>query len=304
MATRPDRVAWVDGEMGRWADITVPLMAQSMQRGTLVFDIFDVVGPAGARRGLGAREHVERFMGSAAAMGMELGFSYDELWSAVGQVAEIESDATYVRLCAWWGEETFALVPGTDRATVAVLAFAGSDLGSIATATEPARLTFAPTIKLPPRVLDPTVKVAASYTHGAVAALAAKRAGFDDVVFLDENGLVAESTVMSLVGVAESTLFAPTTDTVLDGITRRIVLDVAADEDLAVDLGPVSIDRLAAADEVFLCSTSRLVWPVASVDELSWPAPGAVSGRLGARLRSILDGDDPLADHWLQALPS
>lgn len=300
--SRPDRVAWIDGRMGRWADITVPLMAQSLQRGTLVFDIFDVVGPADARRGLGAVEHVRRFLGSTEAMGMDLGVGYDELWAAVGQVAEAEADATYVRLCAWWGEETFALVPGSDRVSVAVLAFAGDDLGAIVSSTDPARLTIAPTIKLPPRVLNPTVKVAASYTHGAVAALGARRAGFDDVLFLDEEGQVAESTVMSLVGVSGDTLFAPTTDTVLDGVTRRIVLDVARDEGLAVDLGPVGLDRLAAADEVFLCSTSRLVWPVASVDEMSWPAPGATSSRLRDRVRAILRGEDPLAERWLQPL--
>jgi branched-chain amino acid aminotransferase len=182
------------------------------------------------------------------------------------------------------------------------MAYAVSDFGLVARPSRPARVHVPGMRKVPGEVLPVQAKVAASYTAASVAKRRAKQAGYDDVLLLDGNGHVAESGTMSCFFVLDGRLLVPALDEVLDGITRRAVLEIAADEGVATTIGPVPLEVLADAEEAFLTSTSRNIWPVGVLTERELPAPGAVTERLAERLTAVLDGADPLSARWLQPL--
>jgi branched-chain amino acid aminotransferase len=102
--------------------------------------------------------------------------------------------------------------------------------------------------------------------------------------------------------VVADVLHVPGLDHVLDGITRRAVLELAADEGIRAEIGSVPAEVLDVADEAFLTSTTRNIWPVGRIGERELPAPGAVTSRLAARLQDVLRGVDPLSPRWLQPL--
>ncbi|MEO1062156.1 MAG: aminotransferase class IV [Actinomycetota bacterium] len=289
--------AWLDGERVELDSIRLPLMSHAAQRGSLVFDVFDVTGAEGGPFGLAARHHVERFLRSARLMELPVGWSVDELLAASGSVAADVEGARFVRLCGWWGGETLAVTPAADDAPqVAVVAFSGPPL---ALDSSSATVATADAIKLPADVLPPAVKVAAAYTHGALATKRARAAGFDEIVFLDDEGRLTESAVMSLLLVVDGVIRTAPDTTVLDGITRQIVLDLAADEEIPVEIGPLPASLVERATEAWFCSTSHLLWPIRRIDDHRMPvAPGQVGRRLGTRLRALVERTDPLTERW------
>jgi branched-subunit amino acid aminotransferase/4-amino-4-deoxychorismate lyase len=94
----------------------------------------------------------------------------------------------------------------------------------------------------------------------------------------------------------------PPLDAVLDGITRRAVLDVAKHLGHPIEIRPVSWDDVESADELFLSSTNAQVLPISRLDEIDFVAPGPVSAALGADVEEMLAGRHPLSERWLTRL--
>lgn len=111
-------------------------------------------------------------------------------------------------------------------------------------------------------------KVNGAYVNSCLAITEAVDNGFDDAIFLTDNGNVAEGSGMNIFLVKDKKVItSPNTDDILEGITRDTVITIVKDE-LGLDLEVRSIDRteLYMADEIFLCGTAAEVLNVASVD--------------------------------------
>ena len=285
-------------------EATVSVLAQSLQRGTLVFDMFAVIDLPSGPHGLGAHEHTTRFLESAALMDLPVGYGADELLAVAGDLVRSNPGVDTVRMCAYWGEPSVDLVPVGDRPSVSVIAHAWSEIHPRGHGSdEPARLTVSGLRKVPPDIVPVQAKVAASYAHAAVGKARARAAGFDDVLLLDPTGEgLAESGTLSFFLVQDEVVRTAPLDIVLDGVTRRVLLDLAADDGVPVQVGPLPRRLVDDCDEAFLTSTGRGVWPVGAIDDRTLPAPGPVSARLGRRFHDVLRGRDPLAARWLQHL--
>lgn len=297
------RRVWIDGRLVPAAEATVSVLSHSLQRGSLVFDVYGVVDVEGRRCGLGAREHTERFLLSAATMGMSVPFDADTLLAVAREVVAANPGCDTVRLSAYWAEPSFDLLPVGDRPAVCVAAYAWGDLHAAGGRDVPARLALPGTRKVPNDVLPVQAKAAACYAHAALAKAAARAAGFHDVLLLDgQHGGIGESGTMSFFLVLHGALHVPGLDAVLDGITRRATLEIAADEGIPVEVATLPLELLDQAQEAFLASTSRHIWPVAQVGEhhLPEPVPGPVTRRLLERFDALVAGRDPLSPRWLQ----
>jgi branched-chain amino acid aminotransferase len=300
-----DRVLWIDGRWVPAAEATVSVLSHSMQRGSLVFDVYTVVDVGGRPHGLAAREHTERFLRSAREMGLQVPYGVDALLEVAAELVAANAGCDTVRLSAYFAEPTFDLLPAVDRATVAVAAYAWGDLHPSSRGGEPARLALPGTRKVPNDVLPVQAKAAASYAHAALAKAAARAAGFHDVLLLDgQHGGIGESGTMSFFLVVHGAIHVPGLDAVLDGITRRATLEIAESEGIGVEVATLPLELIGQAQEAFLASTSRHIWPVAQVGEVAIPGPhpGPVTARLMARFDALVAGTDPLSARWLQPL--
>jgi len=100
----------------------------------------------------------------------------------------------------------------------------------------------------------------------------------------------------------DGTLRTPPEDSVLLGVTRRSILEIARAEGVKVVEEPVRPEDLFAAAEAFLTGTSAGVWPIASVDDREigeGSPPGPVSRQLGRRFKKVTAGEDEAFAHWL-----
>ncbi len=300
-----ERKIWRDGRLVPWADSTVHVLSHSIQRGSLIFDVMAAYETASGPVVLGMKEHVARFRRSADLNAMDLPMDEAGISAAISEVIRANPGAEIVKISAYYPGISLDVLPVDPHPSVAIAACALADLmpGGLPARVRAARLQVAVPIKAPPRVLSPQVKIAAGYTAAATAKARARQDGFDDILFLDENGDIAESSTQSFLLIREATLHAPSTDYVLEGITRRAVLELAEDEGIPIRVAPVSKDVLGSLDEAFLAGTSMNVWPVERIDDRTLPAPvpGPVTSRLGERFERMIKGEDPtFSPRWMQ----
>ena len=250
----------------------------------------------------GMREHMARFMQSMDSMGMTPTSGLAELEQAVSKTVTANPSAEVVKVVAAWTEVPLRSLPLTTVPTIYVSAStpdAASDPGG-GLSTVKLRTAVAP--KVPASVLPPSLKVAASYTSGVRERLAAVADGFDDIVFRTTDGDLAEGTTQSLFVVSDGRILLPPLDNVLDGITRRTVIDLARHDGIDVEVRPVFWDEVTGADELFLCSTNSQVLPVSRLDAVEFATPGTVSAALGSAMDQLLAGEHERSKRWLTPL--
>ena len=304
---RVNREIWVDGRFVAWDAAQVHLLSHSLQRGSLVFDYMSVHATSRGAAVFRLREHVQRFLRSVELVGLPLDAKAPELEAAALDTVRRNPGATAVKMCAYLPSIEVDVVPLDDHVSVAIAAY-DPVADVISRKSQQPRKTPLLSLWIEKElrnrrhdILPPQAKVAANYTSPMLAKWRARRAGYDDILLVDEQGHVAEAPTANVFLVdRDGALVTPAEDVVLLGVTRSTVIDVARSEGLAVRESVVLPDDLFQAAEVFLTGTTAGVWPVARIDgrEIAG-APGPVSLRLRDRLRQISAGEDPRFLHWL-----
>jgi D-alanine transaminase len=127
-----------------------------------------------------------------------------------------------------------------------------------------------------------------------LAAQAAKDAGAVEAVFYLPDGTITEGTHTSFFGVLDGRLLtAPQSPAILPGITRGLILRIAANEGIAVQEHTLKLADLSRVSELFLTGTTSEVLPVVRVDQqtIADGKPGPITRRLQAGYRRVARGD-------------
>lgn len=129
--------------------------------------------------------------------------------------------------------------------------------------------------------IPPRTKATGGYINSALAIHDAAQQGFDSAIMLDAQGNVSEGAVMNIFLVRDGVLVTPSTDSsILEGITRRTVLELATEWGMTVRERVVSRSELYVADEVFFCGTAANISWCPRIDDVSFGTkPGPVTQR-------------------------
>ncbi len=160
--------------------------------------------------------------------------------------------------------------------------------------------------RLSDNAIPTRTKSTGGYINSSLAASEAKQAGFDEAVFLREDGTVSEGSGMNIFIVRDNKLITPPPSAdILVGITRNCVIELAAEEfGLEVIEQPIARTELYVADEVFFSGTAAQVAPVRSVDHrlIADGKLGPVSKKLQACYFKVVQGKVEKYRHWCTAV--
>lgn len=280
----------VDGSITGLADARVPVMDRGFLFGDSVYEV------ARTRRGVPFAwpEHMERLQASAEALGLPVQPPQAELAQRVAATlaaARADGDVgeAYVRVIVTRGTGSapnidMASAPGPSRCVLIVRA-------APPLPTRGARLAIVDRLRVDRRALDPAIK-SGNYLNNVMGLMEARRAGADDCAFMNGAGEVTEASTSNLFVVCEGEVRTPPLRAgILAGITRRLILEVCAREGIPAVERTLTADDLRGADEVFLSSTLRDIWPVTALDghELGQPGSGSVVTRLAAAFEAYSD---------------
>lgn len=152
-----------------------------------------------------------------------------------------------------------------------------------------AHLTFSSWRRIDDNAIPARGKVAGAYVNSALIKTDANRAGFDEAIVLDQNGHVSEGSAMNIFMVRDGVLITPPiTDNILEGITRRSIIDMARSE-LGLEVTERSIDRTEVfiAEEMFMTGTAAQVVAVTKIDH--HPVGTGMMGPITTKLRAMFD---------------
>jgi branched-chain amino acid aminotransferase len=299
---------WLDGALVSWEEARTSILSHAIQRGALVFDVGALRPRADGHPLLfRPREHIARFLRSAALVGLDVRIDPESLLEAT--VHTVRASRATTALVRW---SAFVASPEPDvtarsgtRVSVAIACIATEDYARTAPVPKkPAtiRVSIPRGIrKAGPEVISPQAKAAGAYLGPMLAKQRAVAEGFDEVVLLDQEGRIAEAPSASVFAAREGALVTPPLERVLAGITRDCVLAIARAEGIVVREAHLSPEELAGSDEAFLASTSLPIQPIASVDSrrLGAQAPGPLTIRIERAMLACERGADPRFEAWV-----
>jgi branched-chain amino acid aminotransferase len=165
-----------------------------------------------------------------------------------------------------------------------------------------AHVTVSSWRRIDDNVIPARGKVAGAYANSALIKTDANRAGFDEALVLDQNGHVSEGSAMNIFMLRDGILVTPPiTDNILEGITRKSIIDLARNE-LDLQVMERSIDRTEVfiCEEMFMTGTAAGVTAVTQVDHR--PVGSGVMGPMTTKLRmlyeDVLRGKNGKYEHW------
>ncbi len=230
-------------------------------------------------------EHLDRMERSARALKLALPETREAIAEIVKECARRSGgEDAYLRLVISRGEGYPLLDPRVaPRATLAVLLHPPApppETGSSYRARGAGlRLKTAGVRKVPSEAFEARVK-SLNYLNNVMARIEAVESGFDEAILLDARGFVAEAPGENVFVVHGGVLKTPGTQHALDGITRRVVLEIAEKLGVPASEADLTLYDLYTAEECFLTSSFSRVHAVAEVDGRPIPAPGPLTKRL------------------------
>lgn len=237
-------------------------------------------------------EHIERIFDSAKAIHLNIGFSHAEMCQAViDTIKANELTDGYVRLVITRGAGGLGLSPyRCEKESVIVIA-SKITLYPAEDYQNGLKLVTCSTRRPAHDTLSPAVK-SLNYLSNVMAKIEAIAAGAEEGVMLNANGLVAECTGDNVFIVKRGLIFTPPVSAgMLDGITRRVVIDLARRSGHTLTEQELSRYDLYTADEVFLTGTAAEVIPVRVYDErvIGDGKPGPVTKSLMEDFRKMVE---------------
>jgi branched-chain amino acid aminotransferase len=231
-------------------------------------------------------DHFRRFLQSAKLLCMDLDLTGDDLVKGLVELIRTEGhqEDLYIRPLAFYSDEIIGVRVHdlTAEASIVVLPF-----GSYNKNEDNMHVTVSSWRRIDDNTIPARGKIAGAYVNSAFIKTDALRAGFDEAIVLNADGHVSEGSAANFF-MLRNGVFAtpPITDNVLEGITRRTVIQLLRDE-LAAEVQERQIDRteLYLADEMFFCGTGAQISAITRVDHRN-----VGSGKIGdatAHLRQM-----------------
>jgi branched-chain amino acid aminotransferase len=296
MTTRPTGFAYVNGEIMPTDEARVSVLDRGFLWGDGVYEIT----PCFNGKLFRLDQHLERLRSSLRFAGITLEISQDDLVKSTSELVhqnrELTSSHPVCRVGHWVTRGIEQWVPVEQRDSATTLCILVEPVGRNLTSEDyltGVPLTIVSTRRTPSSVLDPRAKTT-SRMNPIVAEIEASTRGAL-ALMMDVHNHVAEGPTFNFFMVREGQLLTPRSENVLPGITRRAVLDLAAELGVsAVEADLVYYD-IANANEFFVTASTWGVLPVRSIDRFSPRdgVPGDVTMRLIDKL-SALAGYHPL----------
>jgi branched-chain amino acid aminotransferase len=297
---------WLDGEWVDWEAATVHLLTHTLHYGLGVFEgIRCYKGDGGRSAIFQLTPHVDRLFASAHINLLGIPFSKAQVEQAILEALPANHlEEGYIRPLVFIGEGAMGLNPGNNPIRVAVMAWSwGAYLGEegVRNGIRAKISTFA---RHHVNAKMTKGKTCGDYVNSILAKREALLDGYDEAIMLDTQGLVSEATGENLFLVRDGRLYTPPLPTVLDGITRNSVIQIARDKGLEVRETALTRDELYIADELFLTGTAAEVTPVREVDHRSvgTGTRGPITEMLQTAFFDVVAGRDAKYEHWLTRL--
>jgi branched-chain amino acid aminotransferase len=298
---------WMNGEFVAWEDAKVHVLTHGLHYGTGVFEgirCYDTeIGPAVFRHS----DHVDRLFKSAELYYMPMPYDREQIRRATLElISRNGMRSCYIRPIAYRGYGTMGLFPldAPVDVTIAVWEW-GAYLGDEGKQNG-IRAQVSSWRRISPDSLIPHAKASGQYLNSVLAKIESHKAGYEESILLDDKGYVCEGSGENIFVVRDGRIFTPPqTASILDGISRKSVMQIATDLGFDVVERDIGRAELYLADEVFVCGTAAELTPLREIDDhaIGDGRPGEITRAVQTVFEDALHGRAERYREWLDPVP-
>ena len=283
----PNTIVWFGDRFSKLSEANVSILTHAFNYGTGFFEGIRGYYEPQTRELLlfRAKEHYERWKRNGSILRIVIPPSADELCEITAELCRRNAyhRHVYIRPVAYKSAVRLGVPPDEqDSYAITVIPTAEYSDGHKGLTASVSSWRRVEDNAIPGRA-----KICGAYVNSVLAMDEARRNGFDEAIFLTENGHVAEGATCNLFIIRNGRLITPPpTDNILEGITRASIMELARLE-LGIEVVERSIDRseLYVCDEVFLTGTAVEISPLVQIDRR--PVGAGVVGPITHLLRSL-----------------
>jgi branched-chain amino acid aminotransferase len=298
---------WMNGDFVPWDEAKVHVLTHGLHYGTGVFEgvrCYDTeIGPAVFRH----QDHIDRLYRSAKLYYMDIPFAPEQIRQATLElIARNGLRECYIRPLAFRGYGQMGLNPLEAPVEVIIAVWEwGAYLGEEGKRNG-VRARVSSWRRISEASLLPAAKASGQYLNSVLAKIESVKAGYEEAILLDQRGFVCEGTGENIYVVRDGVIRTPAlSSSILDGINRRAVIEIARDLGHEVVETDISRSELYLADEVFLTGTAAELTPVREIDDhpVGDGRPGEITRALQAALDDAMHGRTERYRSWLDPVP-
>ena len=287
-------------------DATINIASHSLQYGTTCFGGIRGYYESGKAKLFRLKDHFERLINAAKILGMKTQMSWEQFEAIVIKLVQANAPQTDFYLRPFFYSEDQALTPCFDEIDFR-LAIYMTPLGHYFDPHRGLRLMVSSWRKVSDAAMPTKAKAGGCYVNSALAKSEATQNGYDDALMMDDQGNVVEASAANIFLVLRGEVIMPETGSaMLEGITRRTVIDFLEEEDIKVRAERIDRSMIYTCDELIVTGTAAQVTFAESVDGRTTSKdgePGPVCQLLREKLEQAIKGKHAKSSIWLTEIP-
>jgi branched-chain amino acid aminotransferase len=293
---------WMDGKFVSWNEANVHILTHSLHYGLAAFEgIRCYKGQQGSAI-FRLQEHVDRLFESTHIAMMAIPYDKKQVADAIVETVRVNKlESCYIRPLVYIGYGMMGVHPGDNPIRLAIAAWRwGAYLGDEAL-THGMRACVSSFTRHHVNVSMTRGKISGYYVNSIMAKREAKANGYDEAILLDPDGYVAEGTGENVFIVRRGRLITTPLTSILEGITRNSLMELARERNLSVVEERFTRDAMYVAEEAFVTGTAAEVTPIREIDgrRIGTGKPGPITTTLQQAFFSVVRGEDSAHAGWL-----
>jgi branched-chain amino acid aminotransferase len=293
---------WMNGSFVKWDDAKVHILTHSMHYGTAVFEGIRCYKTGNGSAVFRLREHVDRLFDSAHICQMDIPHTRKAVNEAILETIRVNKiDACYIRPLAYLGYGAMGIFPKENPVQLSIAVWPwGSYLGEEGLKNG-IRVKISSFTRPHVNATMVRSKTTANYANSLLAKREALKDGYDEAMLLDTDGYVAEGSGENVFMVRKGLIKTPPLTSILEGITRDTIMQLAAERGMRLVEERFTRDELYIADEAFFTGTAAEITPIREVDNrtIGSGKPGPVTQELQSAFFDLVHGKDGRHADWL-----
>lgn len=293
---------WMDGEMVDWKDANVHILTHTLHYG---LGVFEGIRCYKAKKGSAIfrlKEHIDRLFSGAHICQINIPFSKEDISKAIIETIKVNGfEECYIRPIVYLGYGAMGIYPKDNPVKVSIATWPwGAYLGEEGLKNG-IRVKVSSYTRHHVNTSMTKAKVCGNYANSQLAKREVIASGYDEALLLDTEGYVSEGSGENIFVVRNGIIKTTPLTSILEGITRDSVIQIARDEGLEVVEERFTRDELYISDEAFFTGTAAEITPIREVDDrvIGSGRPGPITKRLQSIFFDVVSGKNNRYSNWL-----
>ena len=294
---------WMNGKLVPWKEANIHVASHVVHYGSSIFEGFRAYENPHGTAILRLKSHIKRLFNSCKIYRMEIPYTEEEINQAVINTIKVNKlKSCYIRPVIYRGYGTLGVDPFPNPVDCAILAWEwGKYLGDEALENG-VDVRISSWQRMAPNTFPALAKSGANYMNSQLIKMEAILDGYIEGIALNVRGQISEGSGENIFLIVDNVLYTPPlSSSVLPGITRNCVMQIAKDIGIPVSEETIPREMLYIVDEVFFTGSAAEITPIRSVDKISIGngKRGPITKKLQNEFFGYINGDKEDKYNWL-----